>query len=102
MKNHSGFKIASERIEREKHLKSGSLSLCLLGLSEFPESIFELENLRSLSLGNTTSFFDDFAAEPNDVERLLSQLHRLPIKELDLGELDSLDLSSLADHPTLE
>ena len=56
MSNPEGWKIALERIAAEKEAKTGFLDLGRLGLTEPPESLFELEHLEQLNLGKY--FFD--------------------------------------------
>ncbi len=56
MSNPKGWKIALERIAAEKEARTGFLDLGQLGLTEPPESLFDLEHLDRLNLGSY--FFD--------------------------------------------
>lgn len=79
-----GLRIARDRIAREAEEQTGFLDLGMLGLTESPDELFELQHLQRLNLG--AGYVDEDgewqeAADnlaPNDLESSLEQLRRLP------------------------
>src|SRR5208283_2735691 len=98
-----GLAIARERIAAEKEKRTGFLDLGLLGLTELPEELFELEHLWGLNLGS--SWRDeqggwhqaDLYLAPNQHAHQLVHLQRFPgLRLLSVSETDISDLGPLA------
>lgn len=109
-----GLTIARQRIAQEAQDRTGSLDLGCLGLTKFPEELFQLTHLRRLNLGERTlaaplipfgewmpyegGVFRDRSGylAKNDVElSVLAAL--LQLEELSVGGTDLESLVPLAD-----
>ena len=102
MSNPEGWKIALERIAAEKEAKTGFLDLGRLGLTEPPESLFELEHLERLYLGSR--FFDSggnyqisqIDIETNTIGAAFAKLKNLPLlRHLFLSDTNLKSLTPL-------
>jgi internalin A len=110
MSHPEGWNIALERIAAEKGARTGYLDLGELGLTELPQTLFELQHLESLNLGrgwrNTPSGEWQLATgylEPNTLGPELADLHRLPrLIHLSLSEAQIHTLAPLAGLPQLQ
>jgi internalin A len=95
-----GLTIARERIAQEASEKTGFLDLGRLGLSAYPDELFQLKHLRRLNLGR--GYFDENGQwqesgsnlGPNAVAGEVRQLAEL--KELRHLSLNGPELSDLA------
>jgi len=98
-----GFTIACERIAREAEEKTGFLDLGNLGLTTFPEDLFRLSHLQTLSLGkyywNNSGELNPASENLrlNDLQKQLTLLAQLPrLRTLFLCGFLLSDLSPLS------
>ncbi len=101
--NPEGLKIARERIAAEKIARTGTLDLGVLGLTELPDELFELDHLERLNLGS--GYYDekgnwkraqsDLGINQFDVD--LERLQTLPsLIQLHLRSVNISDLAPIA------
>ncbi len=93
-----GLAIARQRIAREQEEQTGYLDLGMLGLTELPEELFELQHLRALNLGagweddngEWREACADVAANRFSSLAGLPELSKLQILSFQRSRLDSL------------
>ena len=98
--NPEGWAIALQRIAHEAELRTGSLDLGSLGLSELPEQLFALTHLQELNLGALSKEERDAREEagaPVSRNELKSELERLialeRLRKLSVSGTDIVDLA---------
>ena len=87
----TGVEEAEKRISEEAKLKTGSLDLSNLGLTEIPQSLFALVHLKNLNLGSDYRY-----GRVNYITKLPQKLRNLQnLKKIDLSYNPIKNLTSL-------
>ncbi len=104
-----GYALARARIAEEKEKRTGFLDLGLLGLTQLPEELFELDHLWGLNLANRWQDHQGNRQEaslkmaPNQLGAFLSALHQFPgLIKLSISETNVADLSPLVHLQSLQ